>query len=247
MQSAPVVQALPPAEASPQPRAERAPVAESAAAPAAPVAPVAQSAPQEALAPPPANTDYFPAENTFSANDAPLAESAPLAASSPSVPDNPVLEVIDGMAWGAAGMVLLLALFTGPLRRRRPVKQPPTLVKPYVERPPEPLRAVPVEAAGAAPVPLAVQPRFAGPPRAVELPRAVPASFEERDALLKRMLDARPDRANPFRSRRARLKRARLILQSIGRKFERADPWIDLADYPNVWPELARRKHLQAA
>src|SRR5690606_7766461 len=34
---------------------------------------------------------------------------------------------------------------------------------------------------------------------AVSLPARVPEDFEERDALLKRMAAARPDRANPFR------------------------------------------------
>lgn len=77
---------------------------------------------------------------------------------------------------------------------------------------------------------------------AVPLPSRVPATIEERDALLKRMLDAKPDRANPFINRRARLHRARLILQSLGRKFENARPWIDLSDYPNNWPALARRR-----
>lgn len=82
---------------------------------------------------------------------------------------------------------------------------------------------------------------------ATPLPARVPDDFEERDALLKRMAAARPDRANPFRHYKARIKRARLILQSLGRKFENVDPWIDLSEYPNNWPELARRKYLRAA
>ena len=54
------------------------------------------------------------------------------------------------------------------------------------------------------------------------------------------MIDAKPDRANPFTDRKARMRRARLILQSLGRKFDGARPWIDLSDYPENWPELAR-------
>ncbi len=53
------------------------------------------------------------------------------------------------------------------------------------------------------------------------------------------MVDAEPDKANPFTNRRARLRRARLILQSIGRKFETAQPWIDLSQYPEIWPSQA--------
>lgn len=80
----------------------------------------------------------------------------------------------------------------------------------------------------------------------VDLPARVPEDYEERSALLKRMIEAKPDKANPFRNRKSRTKRARLILQSLGRKFEHNDPWIDLSQYPNNWPELARR-YSQAA
>jgi len=81
----------------------------------------------------------------------------------------------------------------------------------------------------------------------IALPARMPEDFAERDALLKRMVNAKPDRANPFTDRKARLKRARLILQSLGRKFTKGS-FIDLSQYPNNWPELARSKHtLQAA
>lgn len=74
---------------------------------------------------------------------------------------------------------------------------------------------------------------------AVSLPAELPESFEERDALLKRMIAAEPDRANPFRSGKARAKRARLILQSLGRTFENVKPRIDLSQYTRNWPALA--------
>lgn len=77
---------------------------------------------------------------------------------------------------------------------------------------------------------------------AVSLPAELPESFEERDALLKRMIAAEPDRANPFRSTKARAKRARLILQSLGRTFENAKPRIDLSQYTRNWPALAGRR-----
>jgi hypothetical protein len=76
----------------------------------------------------------------------------------------------------------------------------------------------------------------------VTLPAKLPESFEERDLLIKQMVAAEPDRANPFISPKARLRRARLILQSIGHTFKEGEAWIDLSDYPHIWPELAREK-----
>ena len=73
---------------------------------------------------------------------------------------------------------------------------------------------------------------------AVELPSEAPRNPAERDRLLKRMIDAKPDRANPFASHKARAKRARLILQSLGTRFTDRKPGIDLSQYTNVWPEL---------
>ena len=57
---------------------------------------------------------------------------------------------------------------------------------------------------------------------------------------------AKPDRANPFTTYQARLKRARLILQSLDRDFSNTEPWIDLSQYSANWPELAGRKHAAA-
>jgi len=73
----------------------------------------------------------------------------------------------------------------------------------------------------------------------VDLPARLPDSFEERAALLDRMVEAKPDKANPFTDRRARMRRARLIMQSLGHTFDR-EPWIDFSQYPNNWPELQR-------
>lgn len=47
------------------------------------------------------------------------------------------------------------------------------------------------------------------------MPAVAPADASERDALLNRMVAAAPDAANPFTSRKARRRRARLILQSM--------------------------------
>jgi hypothetical protein len=80
----------------------------------------------------------------------------------------------------------------------------------------------------------------------VPLPRTMPATFEEREALIRRMVAAKPDRANPFTAPLQRRRRARLILQSLGRDFGEARPWIDLGQYPANWPEMAGRKHAAA-
>lgn len=75
---------------------------------------------------------------------------------------------------------------------------------------------------------------------AIALPRVAPTDPEERGELLRRMVEAEPDRANPFTSPKARLRRARLILQSLGRKFENGPPRFDLSQYAGAWPALAR-------
>jgi hypothetical protein len=60
------------------------------------------------------------------------------------------------------------------------------------------------------------------------------------------MVAAKPDRANPVPGLRQRTRRARLIMQSLGRDFGEAKPWIDLSQYPNNWPELAGDKYAAA-
>lgn len=72
----------------------------------------------------------------------------------------------------------------------------------------------------------------------VPLPAAVPESFEERDALLRQLVAAKPDRANPFTSPRARSRRAKLIIQSLARDFTTRKPRIDLSEYTHRWPAL---------
>ncbi len=144
---------------------------------------------------------------------------------------------------------------------KRPVATPPAPLPAAIERPlvaetqPEPV------VAETQPAPVAVEPRRELTPQpisqltpatagglahagaSVALPRRMPESFEERAALINRMVDAKPDRANPFTSPIQRRHRAKLILQSLGREFGDQEPWIDLSQYPNNWPELARRSH----
>ncbi|MGX7894877.1 hypothetical protein [Tsuneonella sp. HG222] len=155
---------------------------------------------------------------------------------------------------GLAGFALLAF-------RRKPKKAyraAPAIERPIVREPVEPaLAASPVitgSAVAAAPASAALYRQESAPAAvldsngaAVPLPSQMPESFEERDTLLKRMVAARPDRANPFTSYKARVHRARLILQSLGRKFENSRPWIDLSEYPRNWPALARSPRYQTA
>jgi hypothetical protein len=168
---------------------------------------------------------------------------------------------------GILAALVLLALGFFALRRKGPKRyaaEAPTIEKPIVRREPAALPegiAAPEFPAGIEPQAAAVRMNYtnAGAPfvakpsgnlshsgAAVALPRELPTTYEERDALIQRMADAAPDRANPFRSKRARMKRARLILASLDRDFKNADPWIDLSQYPSNWPELARRQSAAA-
>ena len=81
---------------------------------------------------------------------------------------------------------------------------------------------------------------------AVALPPVLPGTVEERRALLERLAAARPDRANPFRTPKARRHRARLIMQCIGRRFESGKSRIDFSQYPLNWPELAQNRNAAA-
>ena len=78
--------------------------------------------------------------------------------------------------------------------------------------------------------------RVGGDP--IPLPAEIPQTFEERDALLKELVAAEPDRANPFSGVRARARRAKLIMQSLGQDFRDRKPRIDLSEYTDRWPAL---------
>lgn len=141
-------------------------------------------------------------------------------------------QLLAGLLVAGAAMTAFLAL-----RRRRPSDSDETIAPVVVERRPaytpapvaQPFRA---EAHRDAPQPaLATAVVLPTAGAAVALPPVAPTDQTERTELLKRMVAARPDRANPFRSPKARLHRARLILQSLGRKFESTRPRIDLSQY----------------
>jgi len=235
---------------------EPAPVAARTVAPEPAAAPAARPAPQDAA----------PAANEVNEASTPIAEpvsAEPVAAPAEEPLLVPVSEAVPPAAndnvWGlfaAAGgvlAILILAIwgFVAVGRRKTPLQRSavPVVERPVVT-PREPVAAPTPTLTPAMQPPQLVASRSAqgGLPHAgasVALPRTLPESFTERAALLKRMIDAKPDRANPFTDRRARAKRARLILQSLGRDFGDTRPWIDLSQYPNNWPELAR--HTSAA
>lgn len=183
------------------------------------------------------------------ANQQPLAaatapESAPPAAELMPVQD----PVSDGsgaallFALLAVGGIGLAAFLLFRSRRRKRDEEVPVIEQPVVA---EPLsrntetvgttyNSEPAPAMRAEPI----TPVTSNKDVAVELPSEAPRNPAERDRLLKRMIDAKPDRANPFSSHKARAKRARLILQSLGTRFTDRKPGIDLSQYTNVWPEL---------
>ncbi|MGN3975309.1 hypothetical protein [Tsuneonella sp. SYSU-LHT278] len=190
-----------------------------------------------------------------------LAEPAGVAALPPVEEMSPAAErqaqqgdVTEGLAQLLAGL-LVAATAAGGLvllvRRRRgriATESVPTIQRPVVREP-----AVPASPASAILPAIASRPATdtgTGLPNqgaAIALPREAPTDFHERTSLLRRMVAARPDRANPFRSPGARLKRARLILASLGRTFENGPPRIDLSDYTSNWPALARYNRVSPA
>jgi len=189
----------------------------------------------------------------------PAADLAPVAAPPPSPAPEPTPTQSQNVV-GMMGVVLLallaLAILAAGLlffRRRHPAvavattdSEPVVTEDAYVPVA-EPVAATPPASASMHRLRDANPVRGALPSdgAAVDLPARLPEAHEERAALFERMVDARPDKANPFTERHARARRARLIMQSLGRTFDR-EPLIDLSQYPNNWPELARQYHKAA-
>lgn len=253
--SAPVVQAVPvapePAEAAPvaapAPAAERPRVATRTVVVPAPVVP----APVEAV------VDPVPSTAPIEAVEAIQPEAMmPVDAGTVETDDDGAIAPFLG---GAAAIGLgLLGLAAFRRRKTRAAAEAvPVIVKPRLADPAplaDPAIAAVTEVPHATvsdirPAARFEQPQGALPNRgaAVALPQVAPTDYEERTALLRRMVEARPDRANPFVHRKARMRRARLILQSLGYDFADRDPLIDLSDYPQNWPLVARRKYATAA
>ena len=194
-------------------------------------------------------TAPFANSESEAAGQQPLAAATAPESATPAAELTPVQDpVSDGsgaallFALLAVGGVGLAAFLLFRSRRRKRDEEVPVIEQPVVA---EPLsrdtgtvgttyNSEPAPAMRAEPI----TPMTSNKDVAVELPSEAPRNPAERDRLLKRMIDAKPDRANPFASHKARAKRARLILQSLGTRFTDRKPGIDLSQYSNVWPEL---------
>lgn len=231
--------------AAPEPQARSAPAERTSA-------PVTNTAPRQTVA------EAAPAADPIAATEA-EAELPPVAPIDEPTNIQPTPEqatditaVLGLVLITLVGLVLAVFMFAALRRRRARITQS-DVARPIAATAVAPTHPV-ASVAEPAPIAEATPVMFREPSRtlqsngaAVPLPARLPESYEERSALLKRMIEAKPDRANPFTDRKARMRRARLILQSLGRKFDGAKPWIDLSDYPENWPELARKPQAPAA
>jgi hypothetical protein len=142
----------------------------------------------------------------------------PVAADPAPVAAQPAAPANDGgslVPFALGGLVLGGGIAAAAMasRRRRTAKpfQPQVALKPVTRRDPEvaPATAIPVaadRAVGAAP---AARKTSA---KSVRLPSGPVPTGEKRQALIERMVAAQPDESNPFRSRKTRRKRARILL-----------------------------------
>lgn len=235
----------------------RATATRRAAAPA-----VQTSAPAAVAADPAPVVAEQPALPTATA-DASMAEPLPL-------PVEPVAEPVDSaaaqditglIALALAGIIPLgFAVFAFMWWRRRSrrtsyvpmetIEQPlprratnPAATAPVIDHAPYVPVDTPLAANTVATTPVPVMAMSSAQSRTsgeVVLPREMPKTFAERDRLLRQLVAAKPDRANPFKAPKARARRARLIMQSLGRKFDEVSPRFDLSQYSYLWPNLAK-------
>jgi hypothetical protein len=235
MQSSPVVQPVPTATA---PAVTPASEATTAQPPAKRASATAAKAPVKASAKasPPAPAPVPPV-----ASPAPASSPAPIIApqqpAAAAAPDR----TRDLALGGLAGIVVLGGLATLAWRRRRgdsdaeagfeaPVYTPsakpqvPAEPKPFVFADPAPAVLAPRVSYAAMPsAPLRAEPAGDGETAGELMRMQVPGTPEGRRALIERIALAEPDEANPFRSPKARLRRARLIVQGMARRQEQAD------------------------
>lgn len=210
--------------------------------------PPVRAAPQPRIR---ASTRPSPSESTApTASAVPLV--APVAAVAPPAPapaaDAPPVATVDDLAvangdatpeWalpvGAAATFLVLGgIGLAMTRRRRAYEADVDFVPPVTSRPPaRPL----AETRAALPAPRMV-PMVPTAPALAMTPIAPMASTSEREALVERIVASPPDAANPFTSRKARRRRARIMVQSM---TVRSDAPARRAERPVIrQPEYAR-------
>lgn len=210
--------------------------------------PPVRAAPQPRIR---ASTRPSPSESTApTASAVPLV--APAAAVAPPAPapaaDAPPVATVDDLAvangdatpeWalpvGAAATFLVLGgIGLAMTRRRRAYEADVDFVPPVTSRPPaRPL----AETRAALPAPRMV-PMVPTAPALAMTPIAPMASTSEREALVERIVASPPDAANPFTSRKARRRRARIMVQSM---TVRSDAPARRAERPVIrQPEYAR-------
>lgn len=239
------------AEPAPPPQviASQRPAALTAGPRAAAAAPGAAGHVLERSAPMPVAETQAPA---IAADRAPAVAPAPEDSAATSARDSATNEVVLAALLGVLGLGVVGGVAYAASRRRRsaldgeaiayePVAQSHTAEsaiahEPVVARTAEPMPAAASTAPAVASPAARAAMRSSGDP--VALPLEVPETFEERDALLKELVAAEPDKANPFTGVRARARRAKLIMQSLGQDFRDRKPRIDLSEYTNRWPAL---------
>ncbi|MBL8656943.1 MAG: hypothetical protein JNJ92_06225 [Altererythrobacter sp.] len=218
------------------------------AAPTAVLAPVAASVADPEPVSAPAAIAPAPVTPTAPVAQAPSADPLAAPAAAHDGTGEMALAVLLGsLGLAAVGGIAFLASRRRPLEREAAAYELTPAMEPTRMRVSEPAAAPvltsPATASAmfaapvvnAAPAPRAIA-HASGDP--VALPNSVPETFEERDALLRELVAAEPDRANPFTSPRARARRAKLIIQSLARDFTSRKPRFDLSEYTNRWPAL---------
>ena len=173
-------------------RAAVAPRAATAAA-SAPIAAAGLTASQSVV-------DAAPAAVLPAAVEAAPIAGVELVASETSVGDEILLGVGLLAALGLGGLALAMT------RRRRAGRAAVYTDAPVVADTPDAVRPAPAPIARRSPTPQWTS------PAAFALPAVVPEDIQARNALIERMVAAKPDAANPFKARKSRTRRARQIL-----------------------------------